>query len=51
MKEDDSCCQHGKNKDFKGESCMCTEEEMTKKEVKGKTKVAESKGQCGCSGH
>jgi hypothetical protein len=26
MKNDDSCCQQGKNKDFKGSKCGCTEE-------------------------
>ena len=65
MKGDDSCCQSGANKNFKGSHCECASEEMkgcgcmeemempTTKKVKGKTiKVMkeESHGGC-CGGH
>ena len=63
MKGDDSCCQGGKNKDFKGsscgcasemetQSCGCTEEvETPKKVMKGKAKVMQVKEEhSGCCG-
>ncbi len=46
MKNDDSCCQQGKNKNFKGSKCGCMEElEEEKTEV---IKVEEESESCGC---
>ena len=63
MKGDDSCCQGGSNKNFKGSSCECASEselhdcgcmeevEMpTKKTVKPKGKVAMKQESHGCCG-
>ena len=60
MKGDDSCCQSGANKNFKGSGCECAEEaekscgcmeevEMptTKKGKMAKTMKQESHGCCG----
>lgn len=47
MKNDDSCCQQGKNKNFKGSKCMCMEEsEEDKVEI-----VEEETGCACCHGH
>ena len=45
MKNDDSCCQSGKNKNFKGTKCECSEDEMNEKMT-----VMEEDTGC-CSGH
>ena len=61
MKNDDSCCQGGSNKNFKGSSCGCKEEssgcgcmeevEMpTNKTAKVKGKMAMKKESSGCCG-
>ena len=44
MKNDDSCCQQGKNKDFKGSKCQCTEELE-----EDKTECVEAKEDHGCA--
>ncbi len=58
MKGDDSCCQSGMNKNFKGSSCECKEEpscgcmeevEMPKKGMKTKGKMKQEM-QSGCCG-
>ncbi|MEK6936966.1 MAG: hypothetical protein AABW58_02750 [Nanoarchaeota archaeon] len=46
MKNDDSCCQQGANKNFKGSKCMCTEELEEEK-----TKVEEESHGCACCKH
>ena len=63
MKGDDSCCQSGKNKNFKGSSCECASEveehgcgcmeeiETPKKVMKGKAKLTQVKEEhSGCCG-
>ena len=46
MKNDDSCCKGGSNKNFKGSKCQCMEE-FDDKEV---IEVEESSGCCGGHG-
>lgn len=49
MKGDDSCCQNGKNKNFKGAKCQCMEElEEEKAEV---VEVEEETHGCACCHH
>lgn len=48
MKNDDSCCQQGANKNFKGSKCMCMEELEEEKEV---VEAKEESHSCGCHGH
>ena len=51
MKGDDSCCQSGMNKNFKGSKCDCMEEVETPKKVKGKKiEMKEESHGCGCCG-
>ena len=50
MKGDDSCCQGGMNKNFKGSGCECMEEVETPKKVKGKTAKAVMKEENHCCG-
>ena len=62
MKGDDSCCQGGSNKNFKGSSCECAEESSksscgcmeeveTPKKVKGKKMEMKEESHGCCGGH
>ncbi len=45
MKGDDSCCQSGENKNFKGSKCRCMED------LEEENKIVENEEESGCCGH